>query len=1226
MRDIVYDQKLILKNQLKSAYRKYKTQIYYDTHSAIQRKQLADFERAKFCEPSNEENSYFDKEKIDKYFEHLADKVIKNDLKVFTEDIGIIALPKKMKSNESKVISNYNEASTEINRIHYFIELPVEAHILGALWILRCGFILDDRLYKNCYGNRLNKHLLEEFKEKDIWKNWRNSNKFSPFLFEPYYKNYQSWRDNALDSVKNLLENDKHAIMISLDFKNYYYSCQINFDLLKKDIENGEKLIHKHFQSEENIDTISYHVINEYLTDFIEEIFKNYHYQFEHHENKSEFPFIPLGFLPSMIIANWNLQGFDQAILEDVHPSYYGRYVDDILIVLDSHEKSITYGDHHLKDFTADKIVEKYLTLDSEYPWTGIFKFEEITDISKSDNSEKHEKIIKLHNLNHRAHDEIFNYENLQIQPNKVKLYSFSYEYSTAIIDNFKKEIAKNSSEFKLMKDSDRLFSDFEDKLFEIDYVESINKLNNIRSVNISKFEISKLLSGVLNSSVFSTEEIKEETINKVIEAFESNIFEFFTLWEKLFSILYINGYDDELVSFVDDTLKKIEKLTFGPEDEIKYNIKKENCDDIEIVKESLQRYLCSTLIRVLSLKSSEVHDKLSILKDKNKDKNSDINFYLDHSFNFIFSSMVNNSLMKYPLQNTFKIQKSIKTNWGKENIYEDIEYDLIKGNASDSSNTIFNGFCYPRYIKLHEIVLNEIYNTVYIKGNKNDFEEDFDEIIKLHSKLNFYDPSFNAKIISSIDSHVKPNCGLNCYESRECPIDDNFKSMKVCSKDKTKLKVGLINTKLNMSDFEKRLIGEPNLSLKRFNKIKLLINDAIRNKVDLLLMPEMYVPFEWIGEIINASKVHQMCMIFGAEPIVSDGKVYNYIMTSLPFSVDDSYFEAVVSCRLKNHYSPEETQYIESQHLKKPEEAMKYYLYSWNGVHIAPFYCYEIADIHSRSKFKSCCDIVTVSEFNKDAIYFKNIAESLSRDIYCYCMKSNTSEYGGNSIIQPAKSEIKKLVELKGGENDYLVIQELDIYKLRNNAIKSDSIPNKKDKNLKPNPPGLNVNIIKERMKLDNKYSQKPKNPYDIISPNHVEKEALRMINNEFKDDLSNKTIGIWGLSLKPNTKNVESSPALKIVSELCESEVTIKVYDPKNMDNFENKIGDVSIEYKDYKYDVLNKSDALLILTGWDEFKQYDLNEMKKRMKKHVIFDCRCVISEDLEKEGFKLYKINL
>lgn len=382
-------------------------------------------------------------------------------------------------------------------------------------------------------------------------------------------------------------------------------------------------------------------------------------------------------------------------------------------------------------------------------------------------------------------------------------------------------------------------------------------------------------------------------------------------------------------------------------------------------------------------------------------------------------------------------------------------------------------GFCYPRYVKFHEILLNDIYNSIHFSSKKNNFRNDFDELSILHSKLNFYDPYFDECIHSSLTDYVKPNCNLKCHGSEECPLNGTYKSLKVGTDKKTKLKVGLINTKLDMRDFEKRLIGKPNLNLKRFNKIKRLINEAIQRDVDLLLMPEMYIPFEWINDIVNVSKVHQIAIIFGMEPIVLKGVVYNYIMSSLPFCVDDCYFESIVSCRLKNHYAPAEKQSILTHHLLKPkDEDEKYYLYSWNGIHIVPFYCYEIADIQSRGEFKSCCDIVTVSEFNKDELYFGNIAESLSRDNYCYCIKANTSEFGGNSIIQPASSEMRKIVDLKGGDNDYLVVQELNIDKLRNNAIKSDLYPFNKDSKLKPNPPGLNIEIIKERMGLINRYS----------------------------------------------------------------------------------------------------------------------------------------------------------
>lgn len=1230
------DSEIILINQLKSAYRKYKTQIYYDNHSAIQREDLAEFERNNFLSLQKETETFFDNEKIDETFQNLANKIIYNETDDLLDEIEVIAFPKNMKTNESKIISNYNIASNEINQIHYFIKLPVEAQILGVLWILRCGYVLDEMLYKNCYGNRLNKHLLKTLKDKKEWYDVNKKHNFSPFLFEPYYKNYESWRDNALDNIKNLLDNDKHAIMISLDFKNYYYSSTINFDALKNDIERGKNLVDESYPFEDE-DTEFNKEINDKLTAFVEEVFKRYYKEFHVNNYFEDLPFIPLGFLPSMIIANWNLHYFDKKILEDAHPSYYGRYVDDILIVLDSHERSEIHKIPHFEEFEdANDIVKKYLTLDSaEHPMNNIFKFEEHHHDFEIDSQEiklddeivklinnvnfKDKSIIKVHDLkNPHTHDIIY-YKNLQIQPNKVKLYKFSHKNSTAVIENFKKEIAKNSSEFKLMKDSDKLIAEFEEKLFEIDYVESINKLNNINSVKINKFEISKLMSGILNSSAFSSETIPEKTVDKLIEAFEANIFEFFTLWEKLFTLLYVNEQEDKLIDLIEYIQLKINSLNFNPENNeygFKYKLFNDTESDCERVKDTLEKYLFSTIIRVLSLKSSEIYKELF--------EEEDINEYFDSTFNMIASSMVNNSFMKYPLQNTFKIQNHIRLNSLDEKTRRNIKYDLIKENAGNSNDRIFYGFCYPRYVKLHEIILNEIYNTVYFrKSDEKDFEEKYPDFNQLHSKLNFYGQFSNATTESTLDNYIKTDCALNCNGHEDCPVDENYKTLKVGKDNKTKLKIGLVNTKLDFNDFEKRLVRKPNLKLERFNKIKSQINDAIKSKVDLLLMPEMYIPFEWINEIINISKNRQIGMIFGIEPIISNGYAYNYIITSLPFSVDETYFEAIVSPRLKNYYSPEEIKSIKSQYLNEPEDDKKYYLYNWNGIHIVPFYCYELADIESRAKFKSCCDIITVSEFNKDSIYFANIAESLSRDNYCYCIKSNTSEFGGNSIIQPAKSEMKKIVELKGGANDYLVVQEIDINKLRNNAIKSDTITDKKDRTLKPNPPGLNIDIIKERMNLENKYTPKKFDIHDVPQ-SFVENETINMLLKRYDSELSNRTFGIWGLSLKPKMKTIESTPALKIVKYLIKEGAKVKVYDPKNTENFKAEIVDNdSIKFVKSKYNVLINADALILLTGWDEFKNNDYNEMKKRMNEKVIFDCRNVLPSKIK--DFEVHRID-
>ena len=207
-----------LTNQLRGAYRKYKTFIYYDSYSSIQRMELSNFER----NPTINDMGY----EIEEFFPKLA-KILLNEedfeeLSDFICDkISVISYPKHVAESDNKnkeVIRNFHLKNFNMDRLHYFIDLPIIGHILGVLWILRCGYLLDDKLYKNCYGNRLNNHLLDILKNKrSEYYIDKNCSDFTPFLFVPYYQNYQSWRDNGLESVNNLLDNDKNAIMISLD-------------------------------------------------------------------------------------------------------------------------------------------------------------------------------------------------------------------------------------------------------------------------------------------------------------------------------------------------------------------------------------------------------------------------------------------------------------------------------------------------------------------------------------------------------------------------------------------------------------------------------------------------------------------------------------------------------------------------------------------------------------------------------------------------------------------------------------------------------------------------------------------------------------------------------------------------------------------------------------------------------------------------------------------------
>lgn len=119
-------------------------------------------------------------------------------------------------------------------------------------------------------------------------------------------------------------------------------------------------------------------------------------------------------------------------------------------------------------------------------------------------------------------------------------------------------------------------------------------------------------------------------------------------------------------------------------------------------------------------------------------------------------------------------------------------------------------------------------------------------------------------------------------------------------------------------------------------------------------------------------------------------------------------------------------------------------------------------------------------------------------------------------------------------------------------------------------------------------------------------------------------KKLGILGLSFKPDTDDIREAPSLYIIDQLLKQGFEIKAYDPAAIINvkkvFENKI-----IFKNNPYEALKKTDAGLIVTEWNEFKQIDLSKIKKIMNHPVLFDGRNIYEpEVMKKLGFKYFSI--
>ena len=106
-------------------------------------------------------------------------------------------------------------------------------------------------------------------------------------------------------------------------------------------------------------------------------------------------------------------------------------------------------------------------------------------------------------------------------------------------------------------------------------------------------------------------------------------------------------------------------------------------------------------------------------------------------------------------------------------------------------------------------------------------------------------------------------------------------------------------------------------------------------------------------------------------------------------------------------------------------------------------------------------------------------------------------------------------------------------------------------------------------------------------------------------KNDYENKKVSILGLAFKPETDDVRESPCLDIIPRLQEKRIKISVFDPVAMDQAKKMLED--IEFAKDLESCLKDSDALVILTEWNEFRSLSPKKLLGVMKGNKLIDLR-------------------
>jgi len=550
------------------------------------RKQLAIFETnlADDFDFINRLNEYdFFKKKYSVIIEEKDLAVYQKKLKIFTVALNLFHvspeyfdqflkrieakfLPKKItdRNKDSKIITNKRTSNEyEIERSTVFIDAPIEIHLISVLWILKKGIALDKELFDGCLGNRL---ILNKGKDKVVQGSG---------LFKPYPKQYQKWRDDAVKAAREHLDKKEDILIVNLDIRDFFYSVRIS----KEKVFEGKIVTRRNKVNPLNNLYEIFGRIHDFFTRKLMEYKIPYDFSSEVMGEKSDLCkyILPIGLLSSFVLANGYLADFDKRIIKHARPIYYGRYVDDILMVISNpvlpedrddtvrelnfnFEEYLTWinkGKSQNNESLGEKDINKLLDVE-QYVLLNFHPLISLIDmptfLSPNNTNKLNDRVFKLNG-----------FERLYCQSDKTLLYYFDKDESALVIDKLKRDLEEKSSEFRNYSDAEDA-EDFEESAYHLLYDGTDGKIKTLKDYKEDKFGLTVYLSKRIFNSLRKADKISDGEADKIVKFFQgSNVLTLYTLWERIFVFLLVNHKSEAYVQFYLNCCEAIKRISPPP-------------------------------------------------------------------------------------------------------------------------------------------------------------------------------------------------------------------------------------------------------------------------------------------------------------------------------------------------------------------------------------------------------------------------------------------------------------------------------------------------------------------------------------------------------------------------------------------------------------------------------------------------------------------------------------
>jgi hypothetical protein len=942
-------------------------------------------------------------------------------------------------------------------------DFPVDTHVLSALWINMVGHKFDAKLDKCCYGARLKRIRNDEPFSTDDDEQFHISSIGS---FVRYFQPYQKWRNDGLRAIRDELEKDRDIIAVSLDLKSYYHFI------------DPTALSHKGLLEALALE------LDDYEIEFTGQLarFLNKWSQGASKFGKSVGGRradinggLVIGLTCSRIVSNALLHKWDRQVLENLTPIHYGRYVDDMFLVL--RDTGTITNSIDLMRLIQARMGESC--------------------VSQNPNNKN------AWEINQGA--DIQGDTKISLQSDKQKLFVLQGRAGLDLLDSIEKEIYELSSEHRLMPSPDQLEHSTAAKVLSAagSVGESADTLRRADGLTIRRLGWALQLRHVEtlardlppNQWKEQRDEFYQFAHNHILRA--DNLFAHFTHLPRLLGFAISMNEWEQAERIAVRSYQAIDTLAaeVGKGEKVSIN----GCE-AKVLK-NLWSYIKGTLTWLFVDAATRYHDPNKLfLGERSTKKKRLADLFLNqivanlNDFEALLALRfdVADFETKAPLVALADLAKQAYKHIvdsraaeklvGKRDTKKESQILKLLGNSGLIDIETFERFINStRTARLGLVANGSKKNDSYLPYlfptrplSAAEISELAPECVGLPSasgKTQSYGPAVTwAKYTQALQGvWIRPTLLAAEHDADDKPSNKRKKFLRIGTDRKDKVVIALTSIRTEDSDWAATACGKPNLSRKRYQNLSKLVNETLglKPRPDYALFPELSIPLRWLNSIAARLSAAGISLIAGTEYRHSNG---NRIVSEAALVLADNRLGYPTFVKIRQPKcepavgEDKELTIKFGKQWDRSKNALKP-VYIHNGVSFGVMVCSELQNSKARVRFQGAVDALMVLSWNKDLDTFASLIEAAALDVHAYTVLVNNRKYGDSRVRSPAKESFSRdIARLRGGDNDFVVAATLDIAALRAFQSRAKRWPEEEDK-FKPVPEGFTLHDDRKRL-----------------------------------------------------------------------------------------------------------------------------------------------------------------